>query len=427
MAPPLSKLACSPHDLLQILILSKTPASGAPEHSLAKSSRGRSAAAASRDSLQPSQTSDIGGFCGVSDVRRAALTIISAAIASGDCSWDLLEALSTLDAFVKGVGPAVKAQPLLLVQLAGLYAAVEVLVGAQGTLDIQGGTAGLLGPQSHIMADGCRPDLDQRDQYHSSNSRSWGGAGMVQCKPSAAQAVAAGPQHLLAALTKVPSLPWPSPGSLTAHWMLSKAVVAPGIAMRLLGAWLEQCMLPEDGRNSSGGSSRASNEPTSSQGYNTSSHGGLQQDLQAEALEEQLLGCKAGLISVAAAVAQQVEAASLLLNAVVGSGKQKQQQGGLLSLLAQLLKRCPELVVPLLLDHQLLEVTRRVLLDSLGGLSSSSSRGGFGAPGDVGGGGMGAYLVLLCCEVLLAAVGAAVALEAGPHSSLLLQQASHQV
>jgi hypothetical protein len=220
--------------------------------------------------------------------------------------------------------------------------------------------------------------------------------------------------------------------------------------MRLLAAWLEQCMLPDNGKGkrSSDGSadhgyaSKCCGDPTSQEGNNSGQLGGQgalctnrgrlssPSELLVQSLQQELLGCKAGLVSIAEAVAQQLQAAPLLLNAVASSAKQKQHQGAHLSLIAQLLRLSPEQALPLLLEHQLLEVTRRVLLDSLGDLSSGVSRGGSDAVGAVEGGtgfGMGVYLVLVCCEVLLAAVAAAVALGPGTHSSVLLQQGAHQV
>ena len=146
-------------------------------------------------------------FCGVSDLQRAALVILRAALSSGAGGappLPLAGALEALNGLVASAGPGFAAQPALLVAVARAYADAEAQLLALLQLEAAANAAAVPGA-------GAAP----------------------ACLPAPPPALCAALQ--LAGGAAAERLP---PGHPVAAWVLFHAEGAPGAAQELLSGWL---------------------------------------------------------------------------------------------------------------------------------------------------------------------------------------------
>jgi hypothetical protein len=147
-------------------------------------------------------------FCGISDVQRAALLLLRAALRSscGAVCWQLGRVLEALNTLVEAGGPSFASQPDLLVKITQIYVEAEdqlaVALTQQAGADPRGVTSGALPAPARPPPPPAICAVLQRT------------AQLSECLP---------------------------PGHPVAAWLLARAVTSPAVVQRLLGAWLAAC------------------------------------------------------------------------------------------------------------------------------------------------------------------------------------------
>lgn len=175
-------------------------------------------------------TADIRRFCGISDMHKAALCVVAAAVRSGGVCWSWLDVLTALDAAVGNAGPGMMSQPDLLYNIVQLYCQVEQQLAAD------------LASQQYSIAhsDGVMLTDQQQQQQYLTN-----GTGGVQGGFEVAVQQLPVPNAVLHVLQKLgTAMPQLQPDEITAQWILARATQLPACVQQLLQRWMA-ALLPK--------------------------------------------------------------------------------------------------------------------------------------------------------------------------------------
>lgn len=226
-------------------------------------------------------SADIRRFCGVSELHKASLCVVAAALHAGDICWGLGDVLTATDAAVGHAGPAMLSQPELLLSITRLYAQVE----QQLLLDLQ---------QQEVLQ-------LQAAERHGYSSQA----------PAAAAASLPPPAAIVHVLGKMSAaqLSVLRPDDAAAEWLLGQAAVLPGAVRLLLLHWMQLLLLPPPAATSS----------TAAASGQAADAGSVQQQWR----KEQQQNLVSGLLS---ALQQQPAAVSTVLQLVEDCLQPQQQQ-----------------------------------------------------------------------------------------------------
>jgi hypothetical protein len=282
----------------------------APSHQQQQQHRNTSATAAA----------DIRRFCGISELHKAALSIVAAVLRCGDACWALADVLTALDAAVGGAGPGILTQPDILLQVVLLYCQTEQQLAAD------------LAQQAVQLDAVLLVDVPQQQQQGVAGSGSLGNA--VALAAAAAQLPV--PSCILHALEKCGrSLPGSlQPDHAAAQWIVAQAAHLPGAARLLLQRWLA-VLLPATCSSTeaaaaaaaaSGGSGSAAGATQMQQSYAEAASLEQQQQQQQQRQQQQQEERCAAIVTLLLKFPGALQLAVQLARSCLEAKQQQQQQ-----------------------------------------------------------------------------------------------------